>query len=179
MDDVIEESNFFQVDPYFLSENFPWFYPGDASFGSVQTHYHLLISRNFNEPRVISNYYTYFEHIFRSFCEKHSIKVNKVFGAAVHQTLDSKNSRQPFHVDFHFDHKVLIMYLTDDFTKGHTLITDLRKTERGPMVMDGDLETRVEIEPKPGKIVCFDGARYHAAEYPVNGRRVVCIFTFF
>lgn len=177
--DIIVEPNCFEVNPHFLSEKFPWFYPGDASFGSVQTHYHLLISRNFNEPRVVSAYYEYFEGIFRSFCEKHSIHVNKVFGAAVHQTLDSRNLRQPFHVDFHFEHKVLIMYLTDDFTKGRTLITDLRKTENRPVVVDGDLETCVEIEPKAGKVICFDGSRYHAAEYPVNGRRVVCIFTFF
>jgi hypothetical protein len=177
--DIIEDPGFFEVEPYFLSENFPWFYPGDASFGSVQAHYHLLLSRNFNDPKVISNYYTYFEGIFRSFCEKHSVPVNKVFGAAVHQTLDSRKQRQPFHVDFHFEHKVLIMYLTDDFNKGRTLITDLRKTENGPVVVADNLKTRLEVEPKAGKVICFDGSRYHAAEYPVDGRRIVCIFTFF
>lgn len=177
--DIIIEDDCFEVDGKILSGHFPWSYPGDASFESVQAHYHLLISRNFEEPKVISEYYPYFESIFRKFCENHSIQVNGVFGAAVHQTFDSWNSHQKFHVDFHFEHKVLIMYLTDAFERGSTLVTDVRKSENGPIIVQKDLETCAEVKPRVGRILCFDGMRYHAAQYPVRGRRVVCIFTFF
>jgi hypothetical protein len=177
--DIIIEDDCFAVDPKILSGYFPWSYPGDASFGGVQAHYHLLISRNFENPKVVSEYYPYFESIFKKFCETHSIRVNKVFGAAVHQTLDSWNIRQNFHVDFHFEHKVLIMYLTDTFENGKTLITDIRKSDESPIILGEELETPVQISPRVGRILCFDGMRYHAAQYPVHGRRVVCIFTFF
>lgn len=178
--DIIEENDVFKVDPVILSGKFPWSYPGDASYESVQAHYHLLVSRNFENPKIVSDYYPYFESIMKSFCDRNSIKINKIFGAAVHQTFDSWNLHQPFHVDFHFQHKVLIMYLTDNFDKGRTLITDLKKTVEGPMIIDDeDVHTCHEVKPRVGKILCFDGDRYHAAEYPVHGRRVVCIFTFF
>jgi len=176
--DILEVENFFEVDPRVLSGNFPWSYPGDNSYKSVQAHYHLLISRNFQNPKVVSEYFPYFESIFRRFCTEHSVRVNKVFGAAVHQTFDSRNAHQPFHVDFPFEHKVLIMYLTDDFRQGHTLITKFKKKPEGPMVIDTELDVHTRVEPKAGKVLCFDGLRYHAAEYPLDGRRVVCIFTF-
>lgn len=159
---VFIDDDFFEFDSSIIGQKFPWYYPGEASYEKVQAYYHLLMSRNFENPEIVSEYYPYFERIFTSFCEKFSIQVNKIFGAAVHQMLDSWDEHQPFHVDFPFPHKVLIMYLTDNFERGHTLFMDPCQ----------------QIKPKVGKIVCFDGLRRHAAEYPVNGRRVVCIFTF-
>jgi len=56
-------------------------------------------------------------------------------------------------------------------------VTDIFKTPDLPMVTSDVLES-TGVEAEAGKILCFDGMRYHAAEYPVGGRRVVWIFTF-
>jgi len=159
-----------------LSDAFPWFYPTET-WNQVEAHYHLLISRNVKDPKIVSEYFHPFYELFINFCKNNSIKVNSVFGAAVHQTLPSSKVAQNFHVDFHFPHHVIIMYLTDDFEAGRTLVSDVFKTQDLPMVTSDVLES-TGVKAEAGKILCFDGRRYHAGEYPVKGRRVVCIFTF-
>jgi hypothetical protein len=159
-----------------LSDEFPWFYPTET-WNQVEAHYHLLISRNVRDPKVVSEYFHPFYELFKSFCENNFIKVDSVFGAAVHQTLPSTKVAQNFHVDFPFPHRVLIMYLTDEFEAGRTLVSDAFKTPDSPMVTSDVLES-VGVKAEAGKVLCFDGLRYHAGEYPVDGRRVVCIFTF-
>lgn len=159
-----------------LSDDFPWYYPS-ATYHEVEAHYHLLLSRDYMEPKIVSEYFYPFLDIFDKFCKENDIKVNTLFGAALHQTLPSSKKAQKFHVDFHFPHNVLIMYLTDDFDAGRTLISSILKTDESPVVLTESLESEA-IQAEKGKIICFDGMRYHAGEYPIDGRRVVCIFTF-
>lgn len=159
-----------------LSDNFPWFYP-TTTYHEVEAHYHLLLSRDFISPTIVSEYFHPFQQIFDKFCTENDIKVETLYGAALHQTLPSTKKAQKFHVDFHFPHRVLIMYLTDDFEAGRTLISNVLKTGEMPVVTTDILESE-GVRAEKGKIICFDGMRYHAGEYPVGGRRVVCIFTF-
>jgi hypothetical protein len=159
-----------------LSEEFPWSFPVDT-WQHVEAHYHLLLSRNFSDPKIVSEYFYPFQQIFDKFCDENSIEVNSLYSAAIHQTLPSAKKAQKFHVDFHFPHRVLIMYLTDDFDAGRTFISNVIKTDESPVVLAETLESE-GVQAEKGKIICFDGMRYHAGEYPINGRRVVCIFTF-
>lgn len=159
-----------------LSDEFPWYFPV-KTWRQVETHYHLLLSRNFTDPKIVSEYFYPFYDIFSKFCVEQSIEVNTIYSAAVHQTLPSDKIAQNFHVDFHFPHKLVIMYLNDDFEAGRTFVTDFIKTDDLPVVTPNILE-HVSVKAEKGKILQFDGLRYHAGEYPVGGRRVVCIFAF-
>lgn len=177
---MLEVKNFFnphsKLVNHVLSEEFPWSFPVDT-WQHVEAHYHLLLSRNFSDPKIVSEYFHPFQQIFDKFCDENSIEVNSLYSAAIHQTLPSAKVAQNFHVDFDFPHKLVIMYLNDEFEAGRTLVTDFIKTTDLPMVTSDVLES-VPIKAEKGKILYFDGLRYHAGEYPVGGRRVVCIFAF-
>ena len=159
-----------------LSDEFPWYFPVNT-WSHVEAHYHLLLSRNFKDPKIVSEYFYPFYEIFSKFCNENSIEVKAVYSAAIHQTLPSDKVAQNFHVDFDFPHKLVIMYLNDEFEAGRTLVTDFIKTDDLPVVTS-DILDHVPIKAEKGKIICFDGLRYHAGEYPVDGRRLVCIFAF-
>jgi hypothetical protein len=159
-----------------LSEEFPWYFPV-STWGQVEAHYHLLLSRSVSDPKIVSEYFYPFQQIFDKFCDENSIVPNVLYSAALHQTLPSTKVAQNFHVDFDFPHKLVIMYLNDDFEAGRTLVTDIIKTSELPMVTADVLES-APIKAENGKILYFDGLRYHAGEYPIGGRRIVCIFAF-
>ena len=177
---MLEVKDFFnphsKLVKHVLSEDFPWYFPVNT-WEHVEAHYHLLLSRNFSDPKIVSEYFYPFQEIFAKFCEENSIVPNVLYSAALHQTLPSTKVSQNFHVDFEFPHKLVIMYLNDDFEAGRTLVTDFTKTPYLPLVTSDVLEN-TQIKAEKGKILYFDGLRYHAGEYPVGGRRVVCIFAF-
>ena len=92
----------------------------------------------------------------------------------------SKNSSQteipPWHVDMaDMQHMVCLYYVND--STGPTFISSQRFDPRfDQMIENAELPVEKTVEPKKGRVVLFDGSRYHRASNPENGRRVVINF---
>jgi hypothetical protein len=154
-----------------------WHYPGNDSFEKVQCMYHLLLDRDYRNPDIVSDLFYPFMNIFKDVCKQNNIMADKVFGAALHQTMGTSTDHQKFHIDFPFRHHVLIMYLNDNFDKGDTLISD--EIYNGTDIVRSDDLQYTRIKARKYHAYMFDGLTYHAGQYPGPGqRRVVCIFAF-
>ena len=165
------------IDSVVESSGIGWIYPGNESYERVQCMYHLLLDRDYKSPEIVSDLFTPFMQIFEDVCTMNNIVVNKLFGAALHQTMGTSTDHQNFHIDFPFRHNVLIIYLNDNFDKGDTLISHEIYNGKDIVLTDDLQHTR--IKARKYHAYMFDGLTYHAGQYPGPGqRRVVCIFTF-
>lgn len=175
----------FRVDPEYDdfidrvvdSSRIGWIYPGNESYERVQCMYHLLLDRDYRNPEIVSDLFYPFMQIFKDVCKQNNIMADKVFGAALHQTMGTSTDHQNFHIDFPFSHNVLIIYLNDNFEKGDTLISDA--IYNGTDIVLSDDLPHINIKARKYHAYMFDGLTYHAGQYPGSGqRRVVCIFAF-
>jgi len=165
------------IDSVVESSGIGWNYPGNDSYESVQCMYHLLLDRNYQDPKIVSDLLDPFMNIFIDLCSKNDIIVDRVFSAALHQTTGSSSDHQNFHIDFPFRHNILIIYLNDNFEKGDTLISD--EIYNGTDIVRSDDLLHINIKARKYHAYMFDGLTYHAGQYPGSGqRRVVCIFAF-
>jgi hypothetical protein len=136
------------------------------------------------EGRSNSIYFDLFHDIFKSFCLKHNLKVDKLLRSSLNLTIPFQS--YPFtdpHVDHIVPHYNMLMYL-NDFSDEATTILFKEKTD-GTIIdhplngVNTDLEIETEIVPKPWKVAVFDGLHFHAHRFcKESQRRVICIFTF-
>lgn len=139
---------------------------------------------------VQSKYFYFYYQLIKKFCKKHSIKFKTVIRANINSTFFFPNYEyiDP-HIDFIKEHLVIIIYLNDlnveNSKYSSTIIFDKKMnfiTNEDPHVFDLDVYTKklpikYEINPKLGKIICFDGAYFHANRFPKPGEnRLICIF---
>jgi hypothetical protein len=165
------------IDDICDSSEIAWKYPGKESYADTQCMYHLLVSRDCANPTIVSELFGPFMQIFNDICKTNNIHAETLFGATLHATSGSSTDHQKFHIDFPFKHNVMIIYMNDDFDNGATLISDDLDNNINNILDDDILYTSVKA--KKYHAYMFDGARYHAGQYPGPGqRRVVCIFTF-
>ena len=80
-------------------------------------------------------------------------------------TYDNGHEKTGIHKDHKYDYKQFILYLTDTFKKGETVILNENK------------RTIKKIKPIKNKYVMF-GANYHYNYFPKKGKRVVLIATY-
>jgi|TARA_R110000803_G_scaffold45045_1_gene95109 hypothetical protein len=147
---------------------FPWFTQttswtrqGNEINDSLLTH--ILLRRP--EERNKNEYYC--SPIFESI-EKiiHRYTNHKeIFRMCFNFTYDNGHEKTGIHKDHKYDYKQFILYLTDNFKKGETVI--LNKNKR----------TIKKIKPIKNKYVMF-GANYHYNYFPKKGTRVVLIATY-
>ena len=117
------------------------------------------IETNFN-----SKYTDIFLEFLFAFCDKHKIKINKVFRVAVNLTFNIGIERCPTHRDHDLDHKQLIIYLTNPDKNAKTVLLNNKKIVH-------------EITPKKYKGVLF-GTCDHYMLYPKKGARIIAVYTF-
>jgi hypothetical protein len=81
-----------------------------------------------------------------------------------------------WHIDKKIKHLVCLYYAND--SSGPTIISDklYGKDKFDQFLENVDLPVLQTIEPKKGRMVIFNGYRYHSASNPENGRRVVINF---
>jgi|APGre2960657404_1045060.scaffolds.fasta_scaffold00331_34 hypothetical protein len=81
-----------------------------------------------------------------------------------------------WHIDKKIKHLVCLYYANN--SSGPTIISDAiyGKNKFDQFLENVDLPVLQKIEPKKGRMVIFDGYRYHAASNPETGRRIVINF---
>lgn len=80
-------------------------------------------------------------------------------------TYDNGCKKTGIHKDHKYDYKQFILYLTDEFKKGETI------------VLDDNKKVIKKIKPIKNKYVTF-GSNYHYNYFPEKGKRVVLIATY-
>lgn len=165
---TVEQLNFLQ---HVLSTDFPWYIQkeknSDESIFYVLGHT-LMRKNTKNESMsgtIHSPYYDTCLDIFKNFCLKNNIEVDKIFRAAFNCTFNSKYDGTRIHVDHEFEHKNFIFYV-NEFTSGETCIYDYK------------YELVKQSKPKLHNAVVFSGEPHSHNFCSPNERRVILVITF-
>jgi len=150
-----------------LSSSFPFYYTTSAIDGDdLDWMSHTVLqrpeSRDKDSDGVNSTYFNLFKEILETFCKKNNIQLNTIFRICVNLTFPTNNTFSLSHVDHEFEHKQLILYLTDN-EEAYTCVLENNK--------------EIKIYPKKFKGACFNN-NPHYAKLPENNRRIVVVFTF-
>ena len=78
------------------------------------------------------------------------------------------------HVDINYEHLVCLYYVNN--TDGDTYIFDKTKKKLNHISKDTKLGILKQVSPKKGRVVLFDGRRYHSSSGPTKDIR--CIINF-
>lgn len=78
------------------------------------------------------------------------------------------------HIDNGFPHLVCLYYVND--TDGDTFIFDKNKEDRPYLEKNVKWNIVKQVSPKKGRVVLFDGSRYHSSSAPTKDIR--CIINF-
>jgi hypothetical protein len=174
--DVLEEINHHVLE----NADFPLYYRHSYTTEQYPYFSHTLMPREELDGVRKSVFFDFFNDILLNFCYKYQISVERVTRACVNSTIHHDTVFSEPHVDYTEDHKVVIMYLND--CDGDTIIFDKKYTD-GPThlsVEDGEsMSVFKRVTPKAGKILLFDGNKFHTNIFPSPGKfRFVCVFTF-
>jgi|LakMenEpi03Aug12_release.lakeMendotaPanAssembly.Ray.scaffolds.fasta_scaffold549945_2 hypothetical protein len=160
--------------------NFPWFFYNDIAVEkdlsnelNVPTKFGFSHTPFFDgEPK--SPYFDYFMHGANIMAEKFDTKINKLL--RIRLGLQTRNDNQKVlylpHVDFEFDHKVILYYFNT--CDGDTIMYN---EKLDPDNYTGYPQTYTEncrMSPEENSAIFFDGKTFHAYESPVkNSARFV------
>jgi hypothetical protein len=184
--ETIKEGNFFidktDLIEFVLGNYMPWYFDSWSTSKNFPFFGHTVMARVENEKvgRINSHLYDVMHEILIKFCKKYNLEVNNIFRMSFNTMWNyGQLSHTDPHVDFTFDHKVVIMYFTDD--NGDTLIYNKKYDGTGITSLHSakSLEVKECITPKLGKVICFDGNNFHANKFcGPSDRRVVFVACF-
>jgi Rps23 Pro-64 3,4-dihydroxylase Tpa1-like proline 4-hydroxylase len=127
----------------------------------------------FNHPNegIMSEYYTAVVNLFiPKFKEKLNLDVKDVYYARsfLQIPLEAKfhKERNNVHVDIPQSHIAAVYYVTD--SDGDTVLYDNRYGENVTT-----LKRHQTVTPKAGRMVFFDGSRYHCSSQPTESLRCI------
>jgi hypothetical protein len=111
-------------------------------------------------------------------CKKIGKQCKDIFNARsfMHFPLatELKKEYDNVHVDINYDHLVCLYYVNN--TDGDTYIFDKTKKELNHISKDTKLGILKQVSPKKGRVVLFDGRRYHSSSGP--SKNIRCIINF-
>jgi hypothetical protein len=118
------------------------------------------------------------------FCEKAKIELNSILrirlGLFIRTMIEAPHHNP--HVDFFEPHYDALYYVND--SDGDTVIfnetlDDVHQDRSEAYANENKFTIAHRISPKKGRMVCFDGRRYHASMHPMkSASRVVITFNF-
>ena len=181
-----EEKN--RLDSEIMGNNFPWYYQTYSTSDKFPFHSHVVIPRCEDDEINDSNstMYDFFLNIIDRFREKHGMEKTPLLRACLNSSNSFDNyPHSDIHVDHHFPHKTIIIYLNDDFEGGDTMlfsrywVEGLQTNYRLESYNPEEFPELTRISAEKHKVVCFDGRIFHATEWTKNNkRRVIFIATF-
>lgn len=190
-EDFLTEEESQLVDNEILSNNFPWYFQGYSTSNKFPFYSHVIVPRCEEDEINPSNstLYDFFLPIIDRFREKHSMEKTPILRMCLNaSSSDPRDIIYPhtdIHVDHHFSHKAVILYLNDDFEDGNTILFARYYCEGLETNYDLDKYNKEEfpilaqIQPKKNKLICFDGRIFHAAGWTKNNKRRVALITTF
>jgi len=111
-------------------------------------------------------------------CKKIGKECKSIFNARsfMHFPLVSELRREydNIHIDINYDHLVCLYYVND--TDGDTFIFNKTKRELNYLTKDTKLDVLKRVSPKKGRVVLFDGKRYHSSSGPTKDIRLIINF---
>lgn len=143
---------------------------------------------NDNDTVFIPEYYNIAMIIMELFSAKSGININKIVRIKINKQIQStdlsfdENCCNDIHSDMIFPHKTLLYYFND--SDGDTMLMNERYIDNDVNIYP-DLKARMlelgreleinttlltRVTPKKGRILCFDGARYHAPSNPIKSK---------
>jgi hypothetical protein len=187
-DDIITKKEFDFIDNKItgIASKFPFYRA--KSTGDIIMLSHAMIDRDEPVIKTKPEFFYFFQEILVRFCDKHKIKSERIYRAIInlgHENTEYKQTHP--HIDlFRPGYKVAIIYLNDVANEpeyNSTIIYKERATNPTKDIIDlsllDTLNIEAEVFPKKGRIVCFDGMRYHANYFSKgNEFRFVMIFNF-
>lgn len=184
IDDVIAKNYQDDLEKNILTRDFPWYFvPNISKYteGEDQlTTDSIGLSHNFIdlEKGSISFVTDNLMPLLKQSCAKIDITPKEVFWGRIFMTVGSgKSNKNLFHTDMTSPHLVCLYYIND--ASGPTVILSKTHDEiNREEVNDTDQSKYIthEVEPKKGRVVLFNGNRFHASTTPEKGRR--CIINF-
>ena len=173
----IEDDNFLtkkqksEVSSLLESSKFPFYLQKECTtYDKLPYLSHIILKRpedRKDNETWNSNYSDIFVNLVKSFTDKHNIKVKELYRMAINLTCNVGVKKGDIHLDHHYPHKQLIIYLSDiDDEKIGTVILD-----------DNEKTVLKKVKYKKFKGVCFDNKPHHMI-FPKNDMRIVCVCTF-
>jgi len=166
-----------------LDDGFPWYYENGSTSSRFPFMSHSVVPRyDLNKPNffVTSDLFEPIVNLIDLFCKFQHINFKKVLRINFNMMFSFSEKHTDPHVDYDIKHKVIILYFSD--SNGDTLVFDQKFDpirDRGGILNQNErnkLIIKERIQPKFGKMVCFDGLYHHANEFcDPSDRRIVLV----
>ena len=159
--DIINKSNFIELQKLVSSNTFNWFFLADSAFTDIKDGINYSFFHTaFFEGKINSPCYDFVNSLVLQMKDRFKLNNYKItrlrFGMTT--SYGQKVINKP-HVDFEKKHKVILLYLNN--SDGDTYFYKNNKITK-------------TITPEENKAVLFDGSIFHSSSKPViNNRRIV------
>ena len=171
----------------------PWYFQDDAINEDKNRSFMVHTILHMNEDgksKINSHVFDITLQVAMEILNYNNIYCSEIFRMALNSTGSRKDINSNPHVDHMHNHKVLMVYLSNN--EGNTLVCDEKygkdsnDTLGGSSVYPGftiegekTLNVIAEIKPTEDRTVIFDGLQYHCHKFPPAGEsRFVLIVTF-
>ena len=158
----------------------PWYFLNDMSYNNSK-HPSYGFTSVFKDPfkGVVSPFYELVSvPIINALIEKENLEINDIyFNRAFIQVPLAENFHKGtngVHVDLPKEHIACVYYVND--ADGDTVIYEQNIIDTPTGTDNVTLVEHARVTPKKGRLVMFDGRRYHCSSQPKNGYR--CIINF-
>jgi hypothetical protein len=186
IDNVIPSYKQNQIEDLFVSSKLPWIFFKDIALppseikrlGITQLTPGIACYIKQDNPKFINdNLLREVKVITDEACKKVGKECKEIYNARsfMHFPLATELRKEydNIHVDVGYEHLVCLYYVND--SDGDTFLFNRTKKD-GPIPKDSELEILKRVSPKKGRVVLFDGSRYHSSSGP--SKDVRCIINF-
>lgn len=177
IDNVIEKKLQDSIEKELLGINFSWFFTPDITNSKKNKNQKRPAFKHFyyNNDVVNSSYFHLIHPLMNTISEKSKIDGKLIQARSFLQLpLNEKfigTELDTPHIDRETSHTVFLYYVCD--SDGDTILYDYIGTKKKDL---DKLKITKRIKPKKGRVVIFNGLRWHTAEQPKNNIR--CIINF-
>lgn len=167
-----------------LQQEFPWYYIDDVTnpdYGNNSGLSHVV----FNHGKAPLEYYPFLKPLVYAIAEANGKPLEKLFRIRIGflpKTDEPEYEYNTPHVDFFWPHYTACYYAND--SDGDTILFDRHLDELGPSLTDqvhrdfvanNKFEIVERVSPKKGRLLIFDGKRFHSSTKPRNHKRRLVI----
>jgi len=181
IDDVIPESLQTEYQDLIMSQR-SWFFVKDMSYSRGELKYPSFgFNMLFKHPDqgILSHLYEAVSvPIINCLLEKEKLDIKDIYfnRAFLQLPLSEKfyKGQNGLHVDLAEPHYACVYYLND--SDGDTIIMEQSTIDTQPGSQGVDVKIHQRVTPKKGRMVVFDGRRYHCSSQPTQSYRAIINF---
>jgi len=190
IDDIISKPYQDLIEQELMYREFPWFFVDDLTIADSERQASML---NTAVPKTPGFTHVFFDStknwtqnprwnlvlpLIIEATAKAGIRIEQIYQGRtfMHLPIVKHKPWDNPHVDYDFPHLACLYYVND--SDGDTYLFDQTTADVpwGPTVPSTNFTVKQTVTPKKGRMVLFDGSRYHASSIPTIGPR--CIINF-